>query len=203
MKFSIAKYVITMAVLIGSISSASATLVRTSGSAASADVSVSFDQAFKAVSDGRMSVIHFNIDSALDAERDAIRFSGADQLDVSINGVTIATEFFDFNDGSGSLIGPFIFFDNSFDFSSAEIGIAIEVGDLIRISGSANNGSYAFGSGSVNNYTLLSTGRYDLTLTDSQLNVLATAVSEPAAFGFIILAFLANIVVRKRTKVKT
>ena len=181
------KFIIVLAFLAIS-NAAQATLITTSGSATNSDVSISFSQAFSIIENGNLEVMTFGV-SELDAERDAVSFLS--WLDIKLNGVAVFPNYQDFNDGCISCgIGAYIYFG----------GIALQVGDILEISGSANGGYYAFGSGAASNYTLLASGDYDLSIVSGgRVISQATTVSAPSIISIFTLG-LFGLFIRKYSK---
>jgi len=158
-------------------SSANATLITTSGDAVSGNVSLSVDVTFEALSAGTITALAFG-GSSLDDTRDAVRFDGANQLTITHNGATYDTPFMDLNDG----------FDNGYPYLWF-MGPAVDIGDIITISGTASNGSFEFGN-SASTFSLLASGDYDLSLDGIDSRVLVNDVPEPSSIALLTLGLL-------------
>ena len=158
-----------------------ATLITTSGNATDGDVSISLDVTFEALSGGLISSLEFSSLNSLDSNRDAVRFTGLNQLLIEVNNKAFYTPFMDFNDGFDGLNGrPYIWFN----------GPTVNVGDLIRISGTATNGAFIFGN-SAATYSLVKSGDYTLSLGGIQSQLASNSVPEPSAIFLFALSLIA------------
>jgi hypothetical protein len=177
-----------------------ATLVTSSGSASTSDVSLTFDETFVITSAGNMNILRIG-PFAEDSNRDAVQFAGANQLEVRVNSVLTATTFQDFNDGGGG-VGPGsgigLAYLDEYSWIFIEGAQNVVPGDTVRISGTASGGAFKFGN-SANTFSLLPTGTYELGLFDVFTGTDLTAIPEPSSALLLGIGML-GIVIRRRNR---
>jgi hypothetical protein len=194
----------TLLIAVGSFAGGAnaAVQVTTSGAAITSNVSLSLNATFLVTTAGTMDILRIGSFTE-DSNRDAVRFTGVNQLTISINNVVFASTFQDFNDGGGrpgignSLL-PYLD-ENSWVF----IGGAQSVvpGDTVRISGTASGGTFSFGN-SASTFSLLPSGSYNVGLFSTSSGTLLAAqlvqAPEPGTLAFLALGGTLVLVKRRR-----